>query len=139
MDLVIDTVGNSDNHHSFYKVMKTRGRLVRVNTNKYLPFAGKPQGFLGWFNSPPLPGEQDTSYCGRVINDKAINHDIFQSFNDDKELFMEDLAYLYDLLQIGKIKPKKIFSQVGFGRLEGEWKKVTVMDGGTNGVVVVLP
>jgi len=38
-------------------------------------------------------------------------------------LFTEDLAYLYDLLQVGKIDPK-IISRVDFDELEGEWEKI---------------
>ena len=45
---------------------------------------------------------RDAGYFERVINDKAM----FISFKDDKELFTEDLAYLHNLLQVGKIDPK---------------------------------
>jgi NADPH2:quinone reductase len=131
MDLIVDTVGDSDYYPSFYKVMKTRGRLVRVNISsckkKYEPLTGtRGNQMYGLLKS----------YKGRVINDKAIDYDIFHSFNDDKDLFTEDLAYLHGLLRIGKIRPK-IFSRVGFDQLDGEWNKV--MAGGTNGVVVVQP
>mmetsp|Transcript_18362 Transcript_18362/g.27887 ORF Transcript_18362/g.27887 Transcript_18362/m.27887 type:complete len:746 (+) Transcript_18362:10-2247(+) len=130
MDLIIDVVGDSDNNPSYYKIMKTRGRLVRVNTTscekRYVPHAvaGK------------IEGGKDTSYYGRVINDKAIDYNVFHSFNDDKEEFAEDLAYLHDLRQIGKIEPK-LFSQVGFDGLGEGWEKL--MAEGGNGIVVVSP
>ncbi len=128
IDLIVDIVGGPGNNPSFYKIMKTRGRLVRVNITsceeKYVPLAGK------------IEAGKDTSYFGRVINDKAIDYDIFQSFNEDNEAFAEDLAYLTDLRQIGRIEPK-IFSQVGFDELEGEWGKL--MAGRGYGVVVVSP
>jgi len=130
MDLIIDVVGDSDNNPSYYKIMKTRGRLVRVNTTscekRYVPHvvAGK------------IEGGKDTSYYGRVINDKAIDYNVFHSFNDDKEEFAEDLACLHDLRQIGKIEPK-LFSQVGFDGLGEGWEKL--MAEGGNGIVVVSP
>jgi hypothetical protein len=89
-----------------------------------------------------IQGERDKvfsllkDYKGSRINNMAIDYNVFHSFNDDQELFTEDLAYLYHLLQIGKIEPK-VFSRVGFDELEEEWKKV--MGGGANGVVVVSP
>jgi len=125
-----DQLGDSDNNPSYYKIMKTRGRLVRVNTTscekRYAPHAvaGK------------IEGGKDTSYYGRVINDKAIDYNVFHSFNDDKEEFAEDLAYLHDLRQIGKIEPK-LFSQVGFDELGEGWEKL--MAEGGNGVVVLSP
>jgi len=128
MDLIVDLVGDSDNNPSFYKIMKTRARLVRVNITscekKYVPLTGM------------IEGEKDTSYYGRVMNDKAIDFDIFHSFNDDREVFTEDLTYLHDLCQTGTIEPK-IFSQVGFDQLEGEWENLMVEGG--NGVIVVSP
>jgi NADPH:quinone reductase-like Zn-dependent oxidoreductase len=130
MDLIVDTIGDSDYNPSFYKVMKTCGRLVRVNVTscekKYVPLTGTQGNQMFRL----LKG-----YKERVINDKAIEYDIFHSFNDDKELFTEDLAYLHGLLQIGKIRPK-IFSRVAFDELEDEWEKV--MEGETNGGVVVV-
>jgi NADPH:quinone reductase-like Zn-dependent oxidoreductase len=132
MDLIVDAVGDSDYNSSFYTVMKTRGRLVRVNITScektHAPLTGQGQGEQGL----GLLG----SYKERVLNDKAIDYDIFNSFNDDKELFTEDLAYLHGLLHIGKIRPK-IFSRACFGELEDEWEKA--MTGGTNGVLVVSP
>ena len=128
MDLIVDTVGDSNNHYSsFNKVMKTRGQVVRVNTTscekKYVPLKN-------------TQGDQDTSYYGRVINDKAIDYDIFKSFHNDKELFTKDLVYLHELLKAGKIGPK-IFSRVGLDKLEGEWE--TLIAGGASGVVVASP
>jgi len=125
MDLIIDTVGDANNDPSFYKVMRTGGRLVRVHTTscgqKYLP--PQPEQGFQLFNSY------------QRINDNAINYDIFRSCNDDKKLFAEDLAYLQDLLQIGKIN-LKIFSQVGLNEVKGEFEKV--MAAKTNGGVVVV-
>ena len=134
MDVIIDTVGDSYNHPSFYKVMKTRGRFARLTTTscdqKYVP----PTEQRGrWFSGyKELHG-----YEQRVFNDKSINdYDIFPSLEKDRDLFEEDLAHLFQLLQAGNIKPK-IVSRVGFDGLEGEWKKI--MTGGTSGVVMVLP
>ncbi|KAK1747152.1 medium chain reductase/dehydrogenase (MDR)/zinc-dependent alcohol dehydrogenase-like family protein [Skeletonema marinoi] len=125
MDLIIDTVGDANNDPSFYKVMRTGGRLVRVHTTscgqKYLP--PQPEQGFQLFNSY------------QRINDNAINYDIFRSCNDDKKLFAEDLAYLQDLLQIGKIN-LKICSQVGLNAVKGEFEKV--MAAKTNGGVVVV-
>ncbi|KAL7430189.1 hypothetical protein ACHAXM_002123 [Skeletonema potamos] len=134
MDVIIDTIGDYDNYTSFYEVTAPRGRFVRVNTTscekKYVPIL------------TGIQGERDKvfsllkDYKGSRINNMAIDYNVFHSFNDDQELFTEDLAYLYHLLQIGKIEPK-VFSRVGFDELEEEWKKV--MGGGANGVVVVSP
>jgi NADPH:quinone reductase-like Zn-dependent oxidoreductase len=130
MDLIVDTIGNSDYNPSFYKVMKTCGRLVRVNITscdkKYVPIVGTRRN---------RKLRLSKNYKERVVSDKAIDYDVFQSFNEDKELFTEDLAYLHDMLQIGKIRPK-IFSRVAFHELEDEWEKV--MEGETKGGVVVV-
>ena len=65
MDLIVDVVGDSDNNPSYYKIMKTRGRLVRVNTTscekRYVPHAVAGE----------IEGGKDTSYYGRVINDNG--------------------------------------------------------------------
>eukprot|EP00985_Skeletonema_marinoi_P017437 scaffold9561_cov133-Skeletonema_marinoi.AAC.3 len=135
IDLIVDTVGDSNYNPSYYKVMKTRGRIVRVKITscgeKYLEPTRKPGGLsLEFLN--PLAG-----YNERLFNDKDIGgYDVFDSFKADKELFEEDLAYLHNLLKVGKIGPK-IVSQVGFDELEGEWEKLG--RGGTSGVVMVLP
>lgn len=136
MDLIVDTVGDPDYNPSFFKIMKTRGRLVRLNITsskkKFEPHTGTRGNQMRRYLK---------SYKERVINDKAIDYDIFQSFNDDKELFTEDLAYLHDLFQLGKIRPK-IVSQVPFDQIESEWKKVMVdgvMIEGMTGVLVVFP
>ena len=131
MNLIVDTVGDYDLYKSFYEVMTSDGRFVRMNTTscekKYVPI---------------LAGEQDKGfsvlkdYKGSRINNMAIDYNVFKSFNDDQELFTEDLAYLYHLLQIGKIEPK-VFSRVGFDELQEEWEKV--LAGGASGVVVVSP
>ena len=133
MDIIVDTVGDYNNYTSFYDVMASGGRFVRINTTsceeKYVPV---------------LSGEKEkdkifsvlNDYKGSRINKKAIDYEIFHCFNEDQELFTEDLAYLHHLLEIGKIDPK-VFSQVGFNELEEEWMKV--MLGGVDGVVVVSP
>ena len=117
--------------------MKTRARIVRVNITscekKYFPLE---KSLFGFIFGHSRRAEKDMSYYGRVINDKAIDYDVFHSFNEDKVLFREDLAYLLDLLKVGKIRPR-IFSRVGFDKLEGEWEKV--MSGGANGCVLVRP
>jgi NADPH:quinone reductase-like Zn-dependent oxidoreductase len=135
MDLIVDKVGDSDYHSSFYTVLKTRGRLVRMNITscekKYepnRPLEGQGEQGFGLLNR----------YKERVIKDKSIDYDIFHSFYEDKESFTEDLIYLHDLLQIGKIRPR-IFSRVGFDELEGEWEKVMTGETNGGGVVVVLP
>ena len=135
IDLIVDTVGDSNYNPSYYKVMKTRGRIVRVNITscgeKYLEPTRKPEGLSLEFLNPLA------SYNERLFNDKDIGeYDVFDSFKADKELFEEDLAYLHNLLKVGKIGPK-IVSQVGFDELEGEWEKLA--RGGTSGVVMVLP
>jgi len=139
LDLVIDTIGDSDFIPFFYTVMKTRGRLIRVNTTscgkKYEPLRPRQVGGLKNLLRNRLNRHD---YKQRVINDKTVDdYNIFNSYGEDKELFEEDLAYLQDLRQVGKIAPK-IFSRVGFDQLEGEWKKVVTADG-ISGVVVVSP
>jgi NADPH:quinone reductase-like Zn-dependent oxidoreductase len=141
MDLIVDTVADSENNPSFFKVKKTRGRLVRLDITscgqKYVP--RRPNASIQ--EEHGLMKKLFDSYKERVINDKAIKYDIFHSFNDDKELFTEDLAYLLRLLQIGKIRPR-IFSRVSFNELEGKWVEgewQKVMSAKANGVVLVLP
>mmetsp|Transcript_14503 Transcript_14503/g.29667 ORF Transcript_14503/g.29667 Transcript_14503/m.29667 type:complete len:508 (-) Transcript_14503:21-1544(-) len=130
MNLIVDTVGDYDNYPIFYEVMAPRGRFVRMNTTscgkKYVPVLGEQVKVFSALKD----------YKGSRINNTAIDYNVFYSFNDDQELFTEDLAYLYHLLQMGKIEPR-VFSKVGFDELQEEWEKV--MGGGANGVVVVLP
>lgn len=138
MDLVIDTIGDSDYNPSFYTVLTTRGRLIRVNTTscgkKYEPLRTKEGGLKNRLKN--RLNRHD--YKQRVINDKTVDdYNIFNSCEEEKELFEEDLAYLQDLLQVGKIAPK-IFSRVGFDQLEGEWDKLVTAEGIT-GVLVVSP
>jgi NADPH:quinone reductase-like Zn-dependent oxidoreductase len=141
MDLVVDTIGNPDNNPSFYKVMKARARLVRVNITscgkRYEPLVETTLFGVVISSRSPL-AEKDKSYYGRVINDKAINYDVFHSFNEDKESFTEDLVYLLDLLKKGKIRPNKI-SRTGFANLEGDWEKVMTGKGKNGGIVLVSP
>ena len=123
-------VGDTDLNPSLYKVMKTGARLVRANITscekKYVPRPESTQLFAcGIFGDG-----------GNKMNDKAIDYDVFHSFKEDKELFTKDLFYLIDLLKGGKLK-SRIFSRVGFDKLEGEWEKV--MSGGANGCVLVSP
>ncbi len=137
LDLVIDTIGDSDYIPFFYTVLKTRGRLIRVNTTscgkKYEPL--RQEGGLKNMLKNRLNRHD---YKQRVINDKTVDdYNIFNSYEEEKELFEEDLAYLQDLLQVGKIAPR-IFSRVGFDQLEGEWEKVVTAEG-ISGVVVVSP
>ena len=130
MNLIVDTVGDYDNYPIFYEVMASGGSFVRMNTTscgkKYVPVLGEQVKVFSALKD----------YKGSRINNTAIDYDVFDSFNDDQELFTEDLAYLYRLLQTGKIEPR-VFSRVGFDELQEEWEKV--MGGGANGVVVVLP
>ncbi len=56
MDVFIDTIGDSHNHPSFYKVMKTREQFVRLTTTSCV---------------------HDYEQC--VFNDKSINeYDTFR-------------------------------------------------------------
>ncbi|KAK1742691.1 hypothetical protein QTG54_006288 [Skeletonema marinoi] len=140
MDLVIDTIGDSDYISSFYTVMSSRGRLVKVNTTscekKYEPLAEEEYGLMNlWKNCKELLDMK--GYKERVIKDKTVDYNIFHSYKEDNEAFEEDLCYLHELLQAGKIG-SKISSRVGFDKLEGEWKKIMAA-GGESGVVVVHP
>lgn len=133
-DAIIDTVGDSHNYPSFFKVMKTRGRFARLNTTsceqKHVAQMEKRGMWFGGY-------KELSGYEQRVFNDKTIDdYDIFHSVKKDKDVFEEDLAHLFQLLQAGNIKPK-IVSRVGFDGLEGEWEKI--MAGGTSGVAMVLP
>jgi len=74
-------------------------------------------------------------YKGSHINKVAVDCDIFDSFEEEKGLFAEDLAYLFHLLQSGKIKGR-VSSNVGFGMVEEEWIKC--MEGKADGVVVLV-
>jgi NADPH:quinone reductase-like Zn-dependent oxidoreductase len=131
MDLIIDMIGDFNYYSCFSDVMAPKAKFVRVNTTS----SGKKY-------VPGVEGEKDKlssvirDYKGSRVNKVAIEYDVFHSFNDDQELFTEDLAYLHHLLEIGKIEPK-LLSRVGFDELEQEWTKV--MGGGTNGIVVVSP
>ena len=110
IDLIIDTIGDMDYNPSFYRVMTTRGRLARLHTTV-------------------AERDLDTkalskSFEDRVVKDKTIvDYDVFNSFNDDKDLFEEDLTYLLDLLKVSSIGPKYMH-QVGFEELEEEWSKL---------------
>jgi hypothetical protein len=98
MDLIVDTVGDSDINPSFYtEVLKTSGRLVRLNITscgkKYMPRGKQDLATKGrYFGASADIKDVMHGYFERVINDKAIDYDIFHSFKDDKELFTEDLA-----------------------------------------------
>ncbi len=130
MNLIIDTDGNYDNYPLFYEVMASGGRFVRMNTTscgkKYVPNLGEQVKVFSALKD----------YKGSRINNTAIDYDVFHSFDDNQEMFTEDLAYLYNLLQIGRIEPK-IFSSVGFDGFQEEWQKI--MRGGADGVVIVQP
>ena len=111
--MIIDKVGDSHNHPSFYLVMKTRGRFARLTTTSSV---------------------HDYEQCC-VFNDKSINdYDTYRSLEKGGDLFEKDLAHLFQFLQAGNIKPK-IVSRVGSYGLDGEWKKI--MTGGTSGIVKV--
>ena len=131
MDLVIDMIGDFNYYSCFSDVMAPKAKFVRVNTTscgkKYVPGVEREKDKLS---------SVIRDYKGSRVNKVAIEYDVFHSFNDDQELFTEDLAYLHHLLEIGKIEPK-LLSRVGFDELEQEWTKV--MGGGTNGIVVVSP
>lgn len=135
MDVIIDTIGDYDNYTQFYNVMGPGGRFLRVNTTssgkKFVPMVGvngETDEFFSLFND----------YKGSYIHNNAIDYNIFDSFDEEKELFTEDFAYLHDLLQCRKIK-RRVFSDVGFHNLEEEWQKF--MGGKTkgNGIIVVSP
>ena len=130
MDLIVDTVGDYEYYPMFYEVMVTGGKFIRVNTTscekKYVPKLGEQVKVFSALKD----------YKGSRINTMALDYDVLKSFNDDQEMFTEDLAYLYQLLAIGKIEPR-VFSRVGFDDLEEEWEKI--MGGGANGVVIVSP
>ena len=135
MDVIIDTIGDYDNYTQFYNVMGSSGKFLRVNTTssgkKFVPMVGvngEKDEFFSLFND----------YKGSYIHNNAIDYNIFDSFDEEKELFTEDFAYLHDLLQCRKIK-RRVFSDVGFHNLEEEWQKF--MGGKTkgNGIIVVSP
>jgi D-arabinose 1-dehydrogenase-like Zn-dependent alcohol dehydrogenase len=143
MDLIVDTIGDPDNDPSLYKVVKIGARLVRANiTPCEKPHPEKTQfgfGIIGQGGKKLIDKAIDFvsfGIFGKKMNNKAIDYDVFHSFKGDKELFTKDLAYLLDLLKIGKIRPR-IFSRVGFDKLEGAWEKVLSVGG--NGCVLVSP
>ncbi|KAL7450580.1 hypothetical protein ACHAWC_002474 [Mediolabrus comicus] len=125
MDLIIDMIGDFNYYSCFSDVMAPKAKFVRVNTTscgeKYVPGVEREKDKLS---------SVIRDYKGSRVNKVAIEYDVFHSFNDDQELFTEDLAYLHHLLEIGKIEPK-LLSRVGFDELEQEWTKV--MGGGGGG------
>ena len=134
MDIIVDTVGDYDNYTAFYDVMTfCGGRFVRMNTTsceeKYVPVLSGMQ----------CDDEEFFSllkyYKGSRINKMAVDYNIFDSFDEEKEFFTEDLAYLHHLVQMGRIK-RRVFSHVGFDKLEREWMRV--MDGRSDGGVVTV-
>lgn len=131
IDMIIDMIGDFNYYSCFSDVMAPKAKFVRVNTTscgeRYVPGVEREKDKLS---------SVIRDYKGSRVNKVAIEYDVFHSFNDDQELFTEDLAYLHHLFEIGKIEPK-LLSRVGFDELEQEWTKV--MSGGTNGIVVVSP
>jgi NADPH:quinone reductase-like Zn-dependent oxidoreductase len=127
MDVIVDTIGDYGNYASFYDVLAFGGRFVRVNTTS----AGKK------FISAPIQGDKYFSplkhYKESHINRVAVDYDIFDSFEEDKKLFTEDLTYLFQLLQSGKIKRRE-FSHIGLEMVEQEWNKA--FEGKTDVLVV---
>ena len=127
MDVIVDTIGDYGNYASFYDVLAFGGRFVRVNTTS----AGKK------FISAPIQGGKYFSplkhYKESHINRAAVDYDIFDSFEEDKKLFTEDLTYLFQLLQSGKIKRRE-FSHIGLEMVEQEWNKA--FEGKTDVLVV---
>jgi NADPH:quinone reductase-like Zn-dependent oxidoreductase len=122
MDLIVDTIGDPDFNPSLYKVMKSGALIQRVNiTPCEKPRSERTQFGFGIF--------------GKTIDDKAIDYDAFHSFKEDKELFTKDLAHLLDLHKVGKIRPNRIVSRVGFDKLEGEWESMSMR----NYIAVVSP
>ncbi len=129
MNLIVDAVGDYGNYSSFYEVMRSGGRFVRTNTTS----AGE--------NVVPVPmrgGAQHFSllkhFKGSHINRMAVDYNIFDSFEEDKKLFAEDLTYLFHLLRSGKIK-RRVFPHIGFLMVEEEWNKT--FEGGKADVIVV--
>ena len=128
MDIVVDTIGDYGNYSSFYDVMTSGGKFMRMNTTS----AGKKlvpelkQGDKAYF---PLFKD----YKGNHVNEVAVDYDIFESFEEDNHLFTEDLTYLFSLLRGGKIK-RRVFPHLGFAMVEQEWEKA--FQGYTNILVV---
>lgn len=127
MDFIVDTVGGYGNYRSFYDVMGSGGRFVRTITTS----AGE--------NVAPVRG--DTTYFSELkhfershINRMAIDYNIFDSFEEDKKMFADDLTYLFHLLRSGKIQ-RRVFPRVGFFMVEQEWNNT--FEGGSAKVVVV--
>eukprot|EP00984_Skeletonema_dohrnii_P013824 scaffold5779_cov205-Skeletonema_dohrnii-CCMP3373.AAC.1 len=127
MDVIVDTIGDYGNYASFYDVLAFGGRFVRVNTTS----AGKK------CISAPMQGDKYFSplkhYKESHINRVAVDYDIFDSFEEDKKLFTEDLTYLFQLLQSGKIKRRE-FPHIGLEMVEQEWNKA--FEGKTDVLVV---
>ena len=129
MDVIIDTVGDYDSYTSFYDVMASSGRFVRMNTTscgeKFVPMGEQAEDYFSVWED----------FKGSSVNRMAVDYDIFDSFHKEKEVFKNDLVYLHSLFKYGRILPN-VFSRVSLDKLEEEWGKV--MGGGT-GVVVVSP
>lgn len=128
MDLIVDTVGDYDNYSSFYDVMGSGGRFVRTNTTSagenVVPVRGDTRRYFS-----PLK-----HFKGSHINRMAIDYNIFDSFEEDKKMFADDLTYLFHLLRSGKIE-RRAFPHVGFFMVEQEWNKT--FEGGKADVFVV--
>ena len=133
MDVIVDTVGDHHSYTSFYKVMASGCRFVRMNTTscgeKFVPMDECTEDHLSVWKG----------LKGSSVHRMAVDYDIFDSFRDEKEVFAKDLHYLFSLFRYGKILPT-VFSRVGLDKLDEEWEKV--MGGGANGatgVVIVSP
>lgn len=116
MDIVVDTIGDYGNYSYFYDVMASGGKFMRLNTTS----AGKKlvQGALMQGDKEYFPLFKD--YKGNHINEVAVDYNIFDSFEEDKQLFTEDLTYLFSLLRHGKIK-RRVFSHIDFEMVDQEW------------------
>eukprot|EP00986_Skeletonema_menzelii_P008529 scaffold3623_cov136-Skeletonema_menzelii.AAC.5 len=133
MDVIVDTVGDHHSYTSFYKVMASGGRFVRMNTTscgkKFVPMGECTEDLFSVWKD----------FKGSSVHRMAVDYDIFDSFRDEKEVFAKDLHYLLSLFRSGKILPT-VFSRVDLNKLDEEWEKV--MGGGANGatgVVIVSP
>ena len=133
MNVIVDTVGDHHSYTSFYKVLASGGRFVRMNTTSY----GKKYIPMGEYTEDYFSVWKDLK--GNSVHRMAEDYDVFDSFREEKDVFTKDLIYLLSLFTSGKILPT-VFSRVGLDKLDEEWEKV--MGGGMNGasgVVIVSP
>jgi len=127
MDLVIDYIGENG-YDSAHAALNEDGQLVRVGLKEYL------------LKRVSLFGVDFSSLCSTfkayVSLPRSYSYDIFEFFDENKDVFLRDLHRLFKLCKTGKIKPNinKIISLSQIASLHEQIEK-----GHTKGTVLCNP